>query len=112
MPAEFWEWLNRELDNLSWSDRRLAEAAGLSNSVISRARTGTQAMSWDALAAIADALRQPRHYILQLAGLLPRVRGEPDPEWVSLIDGEDEQTVREWMAAIKAMREARRKGRG
>jgi len=84
MPKEFWDWFNEKLNTRSLSDRRLAEMAGLSNSVISRARTGSQAMGWDALVAVADALQTPREEVLRLAGLLLRLPTH-DPEVEELV---------------------------
>ena len=65
----FIEWLDRELADRGWSDNQLAKKAGISHSVISKARAGF-APKWEACEAIADALQQPAEVVFRRAGLL------------------------------------------
>jgi transcriptional regulator with XRE-family HTH domain len=64
------DWLDRELAERGWNDHQLAQHAGISHSVISKARRGTMPR-WDACAAIAAALNVPADLIFRQAGLLP-----------------------------------------
>jgi transcriptional regulator with XRE-family HTH domain len=61
----FIEWLDRELAERGWNDHQLAYHAGISHSVISKARRGT-APRWDACAAIAGALNIPADLVCRL----------------------------------------------
>jgi transcriptional regulator with XRE-family HTH domain len=72
----FVDWLDRELAERGWNDHQLAGRAGISHSVISKARRGT-APRWDACAAIAGALNIPADLVFRQAGLLPPL---PDEE--------------------------------
>ena len=111
MTAEFWRWYEERRREFDFSDRKVAQKAGIAHSVISKARSGERPISFDALVKIAtDAFDDDPVPVLQLAGLLPkRKKLEPDPEWMALIEGEPSETIREWKAAIKAMREERRR---
>lgn len=106
MPPEFWDWYDGKRKELDLSDRQVADKAGISNSVISKARSGEQPIRYEACIKIAEAFGDPPEMVLRLAGLLPRSRGyRPSAdEWSALIDGEDEATVRGWIAAIRAMK--------
>lgn len=107
MPEAFWAWLDAQLDTRGWSDRELADNAGIANSVISKARSGIQPIGYDACKAIGTALGVTDEFILRLAGLINKPTGwtaERD-EWAGLIEGEDENTIRRWTAAIRAMKE-------
>lgn len=88
MPAVFFEWLDALLRQRELNDNQLAIKAGISNSVISKARTGLQPIGYEALAKIADALYVPRPTVWQLAGY-DRPAAEATPardEWVGLFD--------------------------
>ena len=63
-------WLDEELSSRNWSDYRLAKHAGISHSVLSKARSGTLP-KWDACLAIAKALGFNPVLIFEKAGLLP-----------------------------------------
>jgi transcriptional regulator with XRE-family HTH domain len=68
--TSFIDWLDRELAERGWNDYQLAHRAGLSHSVISKARRG-HTPRWEACAAIAGALRLPAELVFRRAGLLP-----------------------------------------
>ena len=72
----FIDWLDRELSERGWNDHQLARRAGISHSVISKARRGTMP-KWEACAAIARALNIPADLVFRQAGLLPAL---PDEE--------------------------------
>ena len=79
MPTEFFDWLDEKEADLLLNDRQLSLSAGLASSVISKARSGIQAISWDACDRIARALNVPSETVFRLAGLLPTEK-EFDPE--------------------------------
>lgn len=66
----FIEWLDQQLKPLGWSDHQLAKRAGISHSVVSKARAGI-APKWEACMAIAAALDLPAEIVFRRAGLLP-----------------------------------------
>lgn len=68
--SEFIQWLNQELSLRGWSDNQLARQAGISHSVISRARSGILP-KWEACEALATALGLPAEVVFRKAGLLP-----------------------------------------
>jgi len=72
MPPEFWDYFDGKRQALGWSDRQVATKAGISNSVISKARTGEQAIKHEALIKIALAFDDPPEMVLRLAGLIPQ----------------------------------------
>lgn len=69
-PSDFIAWLDKELEARGWSDHQLSRRAGLSHSVISKARSGT-APKWEACEALAGALQMPAEQVFRAAGLLP-----------------------------------------
>lgn len=75
-PKQFFVWLDRRLDELGLNDNRLAIKAGISNSVISKARSGLQPIGFDACKKLAGPLGVSTEHILRLAGHL-----EPEPGW-------------------------------
>lgn len=77
----FIDWLDQELRERGWNDHQLAQRAGLSHSVISKARRGVLPR-WEACAAIAGALNLPADLVFRYAGLLPPL---PDEE-ASLVE--------------------------
>ena len=83
---DFVVWLDTQLSERNWSDHQLARKAGISHSVISKARRGISP-KWDACAAIASALDLPPEVVFREAGLLPRLppaQGEIE-EWRHLL---------------------------
>lgn len=64
-------WIDEQIRHLGWSDRQLALHAGISPSVISKARSGLRPIGWEACIAIANALNLPPDLVLQKAGHLP-----------------------------------------
>lgn len=65
----FIAWLDDELAERGWNDFQLARQAGLSHSVISKARSGILP-KWEACEAIALALKLPVELVFRKAGLL------------------------------------------
>lgn len=85
-PVSFVEWLNGELAERGWSDYHLARLAGISHSVISKARRGSPP-GWEACEAIAAAFGLPAELVFRRAGLLS-TRLEQDPnleEWKAIL---------------------------
>jgi transcriptional regulator with XRE-family HTH domain len=84
--SEFVIWLDQELLQHGWSDHQLARRAGLSHSVISKARSGT-APKWEACEALARALDLPPEIVFRKAGLLTPLPSEPADleEWRYLL---------------------------
>jgi len=77
--ADFIAWLDQELAMRGWTDNQLARHAGISHSVISRARSGVTP-KWQACEALAAALELPAELVFRKAGLLPPVDG--DQAWL------------------------------
>jgi transcriptional regulator with XRE-family HTH domain len=67
--VSFVNWLNGQLVARNWSDHKLARRAGISHSVISKARSGVPP-KWEACVAIAAALDLPPEVVFRHAGLL------------------------------------------
>jgi len=67
---DFVEWLDEQEKVKSWTDNKLAVRAGISPSVLTRARQGT-IPKWDACMAIAQALELSPISVFRAAGLLP-----------------------------------------
>ena len=63
-------WLDQKLSSLNWSDYQLAKKAGISHSVISKARSSSPP-KWDACLAISKALNVSPITVFRKAGLLP-----------------------------------------
>lgn len=104
-PPAFFEWLDAILEERGMNDNQLSVKAGISNSVISKARSGYQAIGYEACRSIADALKVRESLVLQLAGHLKPDEdlGPTQQEWLSLIDGRNDENVRQYMAVIRAM---------
>lgn len=71
VPADFFEWLDARMKDFDLTDSQLSKKAGITHSVISRARSGHQGIGWDAAKAIALALNIPPAVILYKLELLP-----------------------------------------
>jgi len=85
-PDDFVIWLDKQLSDRNWSDHQLARKAGISHSVISKARRGISP-KWDACVAIATALDLPPEVVFRQVGLLPPLppaQGEIE-EWRHLL---------------------------
>ena len=108
----FLKWIDKiEKDN-NWTDNQFALSAGLSHTVLSKARSQGMVPKWDACAALADAASMPREQVFRAAGLMkPNPSLSPIKEellhWVDQMNDED-------AADIVAMAEAkvRRKASG
>ncbi len=95
----FIEWIDSVEDELGWTDNKWATTAGLSASVLSKARQGI-IPKWDACLALANAANRSPVTVFRKAGLLPP---GPDDEikyedWKFLLDQmspEDEEEMRE-----------------
>jgi transcriptional regulator with XRE-family HTH domain len=70
----FVEWMNDVELSLGWTDNKWATRAGISASVLSRARQGITP-KWEACVALANAARRSPIAAFRKAGLLP-----PGPE--------------------------------
>ena len=70
-PPEFFDWLDARLRDLDLSDNQFAHKAGISQSVISKARNRDRGIGWDAGLAIAQALELPPDIIFKKLELWP-----------------------------------------
>jgi transcriptional regulator with XRE-family HTH domain len=70
-PSSFFPWLDSHLKDLDLTDSQLSKKAGLSHSVISKARSGERGIGWDAGVAISQALDLPPEIVLKRLELLP-----------------------------------------
>jgi transcriptional regulator with XRE-family HTH domain len=73
--TEFINWLDEQLKQRGWTDSQLSKKAGISHSVISKARKGERPIGWDACVAISNALKLSPVIVLRHANLLP-----PEPD--------------------------------
>jgi transcriptional regulator with XRE-family HTH domain len=112
-PKEFFSWLDKRLDQLVISERELCRRAGLSHSVISKARSGIQPIGYEACIAIAGPLNEQPETVLRLAGHLPK-----QPDWNPKLDrllglfnrlSDDEQE--EELETLQVRVERRKRGR-
>lgn len=112
MPPAFWKWFDGVRREKDYSDRQMAEAAKISHSVISKARSGTQPIGYDALVKIGSAFGLSAPMMLKLAGRTGQDEAlSPEQQaWLAIFDALDE-IDREEMLAIGRAR-ARRRGHG
>ena len=104
----FLNWLDQIERKHGWTDYRFAKQAGISSSVLSRARSGIPP-KWDACAALADAAGIARAEVFRAAGLM-----KPDPklspikelllEWADKLTDDDAAEL----AALAEMKARRR----
>ena len=89
MAIEFQEnfisWLDQELSFRNWSDYQLAKKAGISHSVISKARSSSPP-KWDACLAISKALNVSPITVFRKAGLLPHREDDASSNEATLED--------------------------
>ncbi len=117
-PPEFFIWLDTRLRDLDLSDSDLAHRAGISHSVLSKARHQIQGIGWDAAVAIASAINVPPEVILRKVELLPipaEQRHSPViDEMVSLFANLNEEDQEELLqlARLKIERRKRSAARG
>ncbi len=78
----FIQWLDKQLADNRLNDHQLAQKAGISHSVISKARKGILP-KWDACVSIARALNVDPIQIFRIAGLLQNPP-ELDPNFEAL----------------------------
>lgn len=106
MPHEFWEWLDAVIEQYGPSERKFAEKVGIAPSVISKARTNTQPMSWEACKAIAEFVGIPPEKVFRLAGLLPKPPDwQPEfDEWMGLFQDLPEEDRAELLAIARMKR--------
>lgn len=87
MQEKFLDWLTEEGKKRGlMSDRAICKATDLSPSVISKARTGTQPIGFEACARIAEAFNIPTHVVLARAGHIDNPREKWDVETEELIE--------------------------
>ena len=93
MPKVFWDWFDGKQSDRDLNDVGVAKIAGISHSVISKARNDMQPIGFESLIKIARAFNDDPVMVLQLAGLLPTEdRGGKridarDARWLSFLDG-------------------------
>lgn len=88
-PSDFFVWFDAKLKEKGYrSEREFAGIAGISHSVISKARSKTQPLGYDVSAKIADALGESRETVWRLAGHAPKPADwSPElDEWVMLFN--------------------------
>jgi transcriptional regulator with XRE-family HTH domain len=71
VPKDFFIWLDARTRDLDLTDSQLSKKAGITHSVISRARSGHQGIGYEAGIAIALALDIPPEVVLKKLELLP-----------------------------------------
>jgi transcriptional regulator with XRE-family HTH domain len=103
----FMEWLEEEMSLRGLNDHQLSKRAGISHSVISKARCGS-VPKWEACVAIANGLGLPPELVLRKASLLPPL---PDDtvgleEWFHIL-AQLPQAEREELLAIARLKLAR-----
>ena len=76
--SDFLAWLDVYLTELGWSDNQLAKKAGISHTVIGKARRHIQVIGWEACFGIARALDLPPEVVLRHAGHLPASPDQDD----------------------------------
>jgi DNA-binding XRE family transcriptional regulator len=72
MNIQISEWINKSLQNRSWSQAELARRAHLSKATISDISSGKVEPSFEACVKIAKAFSVPALQVLRIAGLLPQ----------------------------------------
>lgn len=110
MPKRFWDWYDARVHELELNDNKVALLAGISNSVVSKARGGLQPIGHEALAKIAPVLRVSVATAYALAGYI-ETEEALSPEKSALIEMFDElsENDREEVLAIISVRAKRGK---
>jgi transcriptional regulator with XRE-family HTH domain len=111
MPREFWEWLDGVIEQYGPSERKFAEKVGIAPSVISKARTNVQPISWDACKAIADFIGVPPEKVFRLAGLLPQpLDWQPEfDEWMGVFQDLSDDDKAELLTIARMKRQRKQK---
>jgi transcriptional regulator with XRE-family HTH domain len=82
---DFFTWMNSELNLRGWTNAELARRMGLSRAAISLTLSGTNAVTWEFCAAVAEAFHMPAEEVFRRAGLLrPVARPEVVQEIVDV----------------------------
>jgi len=113
-PDSFFEWLNKKIADLGLNDNQVSVIAGLSNSTISKARSGAQPLGFDACVALASALGIPPDIVLREAGLLPKppnYSSDIESLKAAVADATDEE-IQSYIRVIREIKAARRKPTG
>jgi len=71
----FASWLNKELDEQSWTQSELARRAGLSRGTLSNITSGSKGIGEETCRAIARAFNIPPETVFRAAGILPNHPG-------------------------------------
>jgi transcriptional regulator with XRE-family HTH domain len=113
--AEFIAWLDQELERQGWNDFQLSRRAGISHSMISRARHGFPP-GWEGCEAIARALEAPPDLVFRKAGLLPPLHEDEQgfEQWrymLAQLSEEDRQELLQIARLKLEMQERRGRGR-
>jgi transcriptional regulator with XRE-family HTH domain len=113
-PESFFTWLEDMMAARDLNDRRLSMRAGISCSVLSKARTSAQPIGFEACLALAKALYVPATLVFQKAGLLPPAPLPPSREvsefeflFAELPEADQEDLL--MLARLKAQRQQRLK---
>lgn len=111
MPRAFWEWLDPLIEKHGPSERKFAEKVGIAASVISKARSNTQPIGWDALKLISDFVGVQPENVFRLAGLLPnKPDWEPEfDEWVGVFQDLPEEDRAELIALARMKQQRKHK---
>ena len=112
---KFIRFLDKELAARGWTDYQLAKRAGISPSVISRARTGTLP-KWEASERIAHAFQIPVETVFRMAALLPPLSIDSEKMgllsyYFAKLDEEEQEEVLDFVQAKLRRKEARNKAR-
>lgn len=113
MPSSFWKWFDGKRQELDLSDSGVAARAGISQSVISKARSSERPIGFEALSKIAHALGTPVISVLLIAGALPE-GDAPSPDMAEIAQlfdamSDDDQEELLALARVKAKRNRRKK---
>src|SRR5262245_25714251 len=106
MPSHFWEWFDARQSELDLNDSAVARLAGISHSVISRARSGERSIGHEALARIAPVLKTPVSVAYRLAGYIEPEGAPLDPlalDILQMLENKTEAQKRAALAALKAL---------
>lgn len=79
MASKFSNWLTECMNDRGWNQATLARVSGLTPTAISDLVNDRRNPGKDSCIAIAKALKLPREFVFQVAGILEGVDSDDDP---------------------------------
>lgn len=113
--SQFSDLLRSKMAEMNINNKGLAVLVEVSPSTVGAWLDDVYPPQAENLMRLAEVIRESPLRLFNIVYGLPLPNGakekQADPEWMALIEGEDPQVIREWIAAIRAMRAERKRAR-